>query len=361
MELRSIFATILVAASTLGAANLTSGMQTGKTDLKSAGPLAFGPDGILFVGDPMGAQIFAFDTGDAKAGKGGDVDLAGLQDKIAAQLGTAADQILVNDMSVNPVSKAIYLSVQRGRGPEATPVILRLRGGKLEDLKLDTLRHANAALANAPAADAKDQRGNNKRSEAITDLAYLDGKVIVAGLSNEEFASTLRTIDFPFATASTITNVEIFHGAHGRYETNSPVRTFTTYNIGSKPHLLAAYTCTPLVRIPMSDLKAGAKIMGTTIAELGNRNRPLDMIVYQKGGADYILMNNSSRGVMKMSAANLENYQPITKPTDITGVPYDTLAAWKGVEQLDRFDDSHAVMLFRTEAGGLDLKKVALP
>jgi hypothetical protein len=25
-------------------------------------------------------------------------------------------------------------------------------------------------------------------------------------------------------------------------------------------------------------------VMGTTIAELGNRNRPLDMIVYQKNG-----------------------------------------------------------------------------
>jgi hypothetical protein len=111
----------------------------------------------------------------------------------------------------------------------------------------------------------------------------------------------------------------------------------------------------------MSDLKPGSKIMGTTIAELGNRNRPLDMIVYKKGGADFILMNNSSRGVMKMPAANLDSYQPITKPTEMAGVTYETISAWKGVEQLDRFDDTHAMMLIRTEAGGLDLKKVALP
>ncbi len=132
--------------------------------------------------------------------------------------------------------------------------------------------------------------------------------------------------------------------------------------IGSKPHILAAYTCTPLVRIPMSDLKPGSKIMGTTIAELGNRNRPLDMIVYKKSGADFILMNNSSRGVIKMPAANLDGYQAITKPiADTSGVPYETIAAWKGVEQLDLFDDAHALMLFRTDAGGLDLKTVALP
>ena len=162
MQFRILFAASALAVGTLAGANLTSGMQAGKTGLKSVGPLAFGPDGILFAGDPIGAQILAFDTGDAKAAEGGDVDLPGLQEKIAAQLGTAADQILVNDMAVNPISKAVYLSVQRGRGPDATPVILRLRGGKLEDLKLDTLPHASATLLHVP-ADAKDQRGSAAR------------------------------------------------------------------------------------------------------------------------------------------------------------------------------------------------------
>ena len=360
MKFERLFVLTLATACALAAANLTSGMQSGKANLKSAGPLAFGPDGILFVGDPLGAQIFALDTGDAKASKGGEADLPGLHEKIAAHLGSSADQIIVNDLAVNPVSKTVYLSVQRGRGPEATPVILRIRNGKVEDLALGNIRHSNTSLPNAP-ADTPDQRGNSRRNEAITDIGYLDGKVVVAGLSNEEFSSTLRTLDFPFGRVAGSTSVEIFHGSHGRYETNAPVRTFTTYNIGSKPHILAAYTCTPLVRIPMSDLKPGAKIMGTTIAELGNRNRPLDMIVYNKGGADFILMNNSSRGVMKMAAANLDSYQPITKPTEMAGVSYETIAAWKGVEQLDRFDDTHAILLIRTEAGGLDLKKVALP
>ena len=64
--------------------------------------------------------------------------------------------------------------------------------------------------------------------------------------------------------------------------------------------MLAAYTCTPLVKVPVSELKAGAHVKGTTIAELGNRNQPLDMIMYQKDGKDYLLMSNSSRGVMKI-------------------------------------------------------------
>ena len=39
--------------------------KTGKPDLKSAGPLAFGPKGVLFIGDPQGAQIFVIGVGGA--------------------------------------------------------------------------------------------------------------------------------------------------------------------------------------------------------------------------------------------------------------------------------------------------------
>ena len=111
----------------------------------------------------------------------------------------------------------------------------------------------------------------------------------------------------------------------------------------------------------MSSLKSGAKVKGTTIAELGNGNRPLDMVVYQKDGKDFILMNNSKRGVMKLPTNSLGTATPITAQTDITGVPYETLAQFKGVEQLDRYDGTRALMLFRSEAGSLDLKTVALP
>ena len=37
-------------------------MTSGKVQLQSAGPLAFGPDGVLFVGDTVGAAIVAIDT-----------------------------------------------------------------------------------------------------------------------------------------------------------------------------------------------------------------------------------------------------------------------------------------------------------
>jgi len=345
------------------AADYSSSLKPGKAELKSAGALAFGPEGILFVGDSMGAAIFALDTGDRKAAASKTpVDIREINTKAAALLGTASDQILINDAVVNPISKKVYLSVSRGRGPEATPVILRAdAAGKIEEFSLENVKFARVSLPNSPGPEAKDRRGQSQRLEAITDLAYVDGKVIVAGLSNEEFASNLRSIPFPFSDADRGTSVEIYHGNHGRLETNAPVRTFVPYAIKQEPHILAAYTCTPLVKFPLSALKPGTKVVGTTIAELGNRNRPLDMVVYRKGTGEFILMNNSSRGVMKLSMAKLEGYEAITQQTDIKGVPYETIEHLKGVEQLDGFDDAHAMVLIRAEGGALDLKTIALP
>ena len=54
------------------------------------------------------------------------------------------------------------------------------------------------------------------------------------------------------------------------------------------------------------------------------------MIVYAKDGKHFILMANSSRGVMKLTGDNLEGYQPITKQTEVTGVPYETIAELQG-------------------------------
>src|SRR5438876_12416840 len=54
---------VLLAGSVQGD-DLTASLKQGVPDLKSAGPLAFGPEGILFVGDTQGAAIFAIDTGD---------------------------------------------------------------------------------------------------------------------------------------------------------------------------------------------------------------------------------------------------------------------------------------------------------
>jgi hypothetical protein len=335
----------------------SSNLQTGKADLKSAGALAFGPDNILFVGDTPSATIWALDVQDRASSKStGSVEIKGVNEKIAALLGTAPDQILINDTAVNPVSKNIYMSVSRGRGPDATAVILRVdAAGKISEVALDNIAHSSVKFVDPPAAST-----NGRQVETVTAIAYIDGNVVVAGLSNEEFSSTLRSIPFPFSGAVKGAGIQIYHGSHGRFETAAPVRTFIPYEIDHQKAILAAYTCTPLVKIQVSQLTPGAKVEGTTIAELGAGNRPIDMLVYEKDGKHFILMANSSRGVMKLNAENLESYKPITAHTEATGVPYETISALKDVQRLKKYDAGTALLLQGT-AGSMDLRTIALP
>jgi hypothetical protein len=129
-------------ATSAHAANWTDGMKQGKPEFKSMGPLAFGPEGILLVADTKGAAITAIATGDTAATKEAKpLKVEGFNQKVAALLGTKADDILIKDMSVNPISKNVYLAVSRGRGPDAAPVLVRVKsGGEVEAVSLDKVK-----------------------------------------------------------------------------------------------------------------------------------------------------------------------------------------------------------------------------
>src|ERR1700742_3551463 len=261
-----------LALAALAVSQLASGVE-----LKSVGALAFGPQGLLLIGDSVGGAVVAVETGDttpmAAASPG---DIKGIDRKIAALLGVEPNQLLIDDIKVNPISKNIYISVSRGRGLDAIPVVLRMDNtGKLTEFSLRDVSSSVARLPNPPVSVPRaDYR--NPRLETITQLGWVNGKVIVAGLSNEEFSSNLRVIPFPFRSVDDGASIEIYHGSHGEYETQAPVRTFLPYTINKREYIVAAYTCTPLVIIPVEQLKAGTKVTGTTIAELGMGNRPLD-------------------------------------------------------------------------------------
>jgi hypothetical protein len=348
-------------------------LPSGKVQLQSAGPLAFGPDGILFVGDSVGGAIVAIDTQDHTSASAKPVNVQGVDEKIAALVGVTPDQIVINDVKVNPISKNVYLSASRGRGPDAMPLIVRVdASGKITPLPLDNARHQSISLVDAP--DSNPTARQNPRMQTITGMNYVDGNVIVAGLSNEEWASALRSIPYPFKEASQGATLQIWHSSHGRFETAAPVRTFVPYTISGQQYILAAYTCTPLVKIPVSDLKPGAKVKGVEIADLGMGNQPLDMVPYKKDGHDYILIANSSFGVLKLKADNLASYPAIDSPTitNVAGVPFDTLSDIKDVRMLAQFDDSNALIVTGKPGAGpayapgppvgpINLQTIALP
>jgi hypothetical protein len=250
----------------------------------------------------------------------------------------------------------------RGQGAGASPTLFRVDGtGKIDLVALSSLKFQSVELPNAPAANATGRQ--NPRANVITDMAFTDGLLWVAGLSNEVFASKLRAIPYPFQDVDRGTSVEIYHGNHRQLETRSPVNAFVPYTIDDKPYLLAGYTCTPLVKFPIADLKPGDKVRGTTIAEFGAGNRVLDMIVYRKGGQEFLLSTNNSRGVMKIPTRTFATATPITTPveTETGGVPFETVKSMTGIVQMDKLDDQNAIVLARAATGSMNLQVVPLP
>ena len=353
----TVLATLAAAAS-----EQENGWTRGELELSSVGPITFSPDGVLFVADPEGAAIYAIDTADREAPKSPpDLNIEEVDEILAIVLGTSAESVKIVDLAVNPASGKAYLSVVRGRGDAALPALIRINGPeKFEVLDLESVRYQRAEFGNAPEPGGEGRR--NQRAQSITDLAFHGDQLFVAGLSNEEFASKLRTLTFPFGAGDRGASVEIYHASHGAWETRSPVRTFLPMDIGGDPYLVCGYTCTPLVTFPVADLLPGKKLVGTTVAELGNRNTPLDMVAYEKDGVRYILVANTSRGLMKVSTEGIDSMAGLTeKVSGPTGLEYETIEDLEGVTQMDVLGDDRALVLLQVRGEPASLRTIDLP
>ena len=134
----------------------THGLKAGKVELKSIGALEMGPLGVLFVADSIGTSVYALGVGRIKP-PGERVDqVEDLDGKIAAMLGTEPRNIFIQDMPVDTDSGPTYLSIHRGQGEAARPVLLRvMRNGKIGEVALGDIPHARVDISKAPAEDAK--------------------------------------------------------------------------------------------------------------------------------------------------------------------------------------------------------------
>ncbi len=348
--------------------------------LKSAGALAFGPDRVLFVGDIAGAAVHAFTLRESDVTPQGDVELGnfhnfegrdlvrGLDQKLAALLGTTVDKVVINDMVVHQPSQQIFLSVERGRSTDAVPAIVKVNHGQLELLDLGQIAHAQADVPNEPDQAAM-LEFDTQRSFAITDVKYHDGEVFVTGISNQRFASSLHRIAYPFGAKASTTTVEIWHPVHGEWETRAPIIRQLIKEVQGTTYLFAVYGCTPLVRFPLAALKDGAHVRGEVIGELGYGSNPIDMTTFTSpfDGKEYLLVTIDVRSASRIAVLDLASAKP--EPTD---VPIDFGPGGLGRTQgllpiiADHFailNDKWAVQIHRHRNTGyrLDVSSVMVP
>jgi hypothetical protein len=211
-------------------------------------------------------------------------------------------------------------------------------------------------LNNVPAEDAKDGRGGSLRMSSISDIGYTDGKLLVSGLSNHQFSSSFKSIPYPFTKVQDEATLEIYHAAHGRYETSAPIRTFTTATINNKKYVIASYTCTPLVLFPMDELKPGMHVKGRTVAEMGSGNTPIDMISFEKGAESFLMMANTKHPVAKVDYKSIASFEgTLTEPVKGTAGVTFTATSMTNVLQMDKMDDHQVVLIQKKPNGSVDL------
>lgn len=335
--------------------------------VQSIGPITFSPSGILFAADNVSATITALDLSGDTAPVTGRYTIENLDARLASWLGCPREDVFIRDLAVHPISGRLYLSVMRGTGAAGVPVLVSVTpDGTFTDVPLTATPAGQTAIADAPAEDDARQDGwvvqgtrdgewfdvpsmktrlrvarSPLRTVTVTDLAFVDGVLLVAGASNEEFVSTLRRIPYPFDGSATSSSLEIFHVSHQKYETHSPIRTFMPYGGDG---VLATYTCTPVVHFPLKDLVGGTQARGRTVAELGGGNTPIDMVAYERDGERFVLVSNSRHPLMKMRARDIDQQPALTEPREPVGVPRQHLPQ-RGVGRMVNANGRDVLML----------------
>jgi hypothetical protein len=346
------------------------------TKLRSAGALAFGAENVLFVGDTQAGGVHAYEFQAAAFDSQKDVFVGRAETfegwvlvdkidrKIAGLLGIDPVDVQINDMVVHRPSQQVYLSVHRGQGPDAEPLLIKVNKGKVEIVDLTSAKHSFTDVGPVP-TDEKLEFGGTQRDLAITDIDYYGGEIFVAGVSTGSFASKLRRIAYPFDSKLKSSSIEIWHAVHAQYETRAPIITQEIRELDGVPTLIAVYACTPLVRIPLSELKDGAKVRGQMIGELGFGNTPLDIISYTDpmDKKDYVLVTNSSRSAVRMSLSDIASVKPM--PVEVpanpgpAGISQFPIAA--EAVHLDMLNPSWAVAIRRNVKDPRHLELATLP
>lgn len=346
---------ILAVASVLPFSAIARGDEI-KSVPKYAGALTFAPDGTLFVGDNISSEVFAYKTGldqpeqiDPKAPP---LEVESIDNRIASVVHGKLGTVEINGMAVHPTSRLIYLSVSRYSGGVVTPAIVKVSlSGTISNFNLTSRDRSEFKIKDAPRPDQHfaDRAGQwpvpspdkyhekaktSMRSMTIVDMKFHDGELYIAGISNEEFASTLRRVPYPFTDESSETKIKIYHDAHSQWETRAPIRAMTFEKIDGKDTLVAAYACSPLVLIPVEDLKNGAHIEGHVIGDMGN-GQPISMFNFKYNGEDSIFVTNAAHNPRIISVASLQHAKVITeanspnKPhefiSDTTGLPWGSV------------------------------------
>jgi hypothetical protein len=328
--------------------------------IQSIGAMTFSDADTLVVSDWRAGELHALSLPQAH-GADKPFNLEDVSAAIAKALHTQPGKLRFEDLAFRPGAETAYISLQvlRAGGTPAPALVAVDAEGHVGVVDLAKTRHVSVPIASVPAPDKMIWRDVPEATLTVTDMTAHDDKLYVAGLSNASFASTLRVYDLPLSRAATVTSVEMYHPVHNQVETRAPIREMTVVSLAGEPTLVAAFTCTPLVTIPLKELKDGAHIVAKTVGELGWGSAPVGMVSYDTEQGQVIVLANSRKAADLLSVADIARAAqqpglttPIKWPSDpLLGVKA-TYIPLAGVARIGVQDKEFLAALRRNEESG---------
>ena len=362
MMTRRIFVACLVTLSLAAVARA----DQGNPNLKSIQAIGFGPNGLLLIGG--GTQVVTVETGDTKEGAWSKTEIANIDQLLAAKLGQTAKDIQIQKIAVNPVSHKAYVAVRLLNKKQ--DVILTVDGaGKVEEFSLENVKFNRYPLAVGAKAVTK-----------LTDICWAGNRIVAATQAGDTFGSRVFAITPGAKDSLTSFSTETYHVGHGRWETAAPIICLMPYEEKGKTSVVGSFTCTPIVKYSLDEMRPDAKVKGVSVVELGTGNTPRSMFTYEKDGKKYILINAARNN--KKTAFGTSGYW-------VARVDFDLLkettninekALWRvkgkdfepktdrvmvapeyyGVHQMAMLDAARALVI-REEKGAFSLRVLPLP
>ncbi len=364
MARKTYCAALLIATATF----LTTTTLAQDSVPQSATALEFGDANTLFVADSEAGKIYAYELPEAAAFEGDPLsyNLNGFGAKVADHLNADQSDLLFHDVIVHPVSRDAFVSLSVKTADGKNPFVISTNyAGQIKVLDLAG-DHSAVELAGAADDSVTFWREIPASTFSVTDLDFVDGELFVSGLTTGEFSSTLRRIPYPFEGESHTSSIEMYHALHGQNETRAPIRAMEVVTLNGEKTVVAAYTCTPLVTVPVSELDDGEHVVAKTIAELGYGNTPLDVLSFSsmsRRGVEekfvMVLNREKAADLIKISdldkAVQEEGVSAKAGPGQTLGVA-TSIVPMTGVLQAADQDASFLLALQRNlETGDMDL------
>ena len=273
-------------------------------------------------------------------------------------------------MVVDPQSNLAYVAVRKLDGKK--DLILTVDAAhKIREFPLENVEYARVRVS-----------GDNKVNVSlITDIAWSGKSILVAVQADKTFGSQVLVVPAPLGTEignGRLFGTKTYHVAHGQWETNAPIRTLMPYKENGKNYVVGAFTCTPIVKYAIDDLKPEGRVEGVSVIELGNGNTPQDMFSYEKNGKSYILMSSSRNPKFAAKDTGPGKYWTVkvdqnilTETTKInqtagrrdkgTTDRAQIVPDYVGVMMMDRLGTEQALVIREGKEGAVNLAVLPLP